>query len=186
MGMVNIPGGECLLRKCSQNYTSGVHLKNTNMNCVIDMIFSDVFQKFPHLKTAGMRETIEFSNQFASPNGLLKSEFQDWLSEDYNETSYVIGITTIWISNFLKLNHQFCEKDFRNFQICLLAYYFNRILGALPNKIAVEFEKNTINQFEIAEWLSGNDPSIEQSRGENLLKLLHLCSLCYCPSTSIG
>ena len=175
------PEEEELLLKCLQSTTSGFHLNHTKMNCVIDLIFSDVFQKFPDLKKAGMKDVIAFSNNYASSDGLLKAEFKDWLSDDFNESAYVIGVTTIWISCFLKPNGQNSKVNARNFQICLLAYYFNLILGVLPRRIAVAFEKNTICKHGIYEWTFGSNPLIKQSRGENLLLLLRLCSLSYCP-----
>jgi hypothetical protein len=151
---------------------------------VAGIIMRDIQLANPELNVNDCEAVIALANQHASIGGLLSFSTDFGPPDDLHLIqSYQIAMTTLWISQFTKAipsrSRVASSKRQRDFQACLLAYFFNRILGILPAKLERQIEQQTIKRFGLYDWYFDVSSEHELLKCTLLFEVMHMCGLEY-------
>ena len=127
---------------------------------LLRVIVNDVTESVPRSALSSLETLVEYSNQFSSGDGLIRSFFDSTFDKAVQKHMYLISITTTWIALFTRpidsarfqANHIIKAK--RDFQICMLYYCFGLLAGTIPRK-GVRFAEN--HRFSWEKTLSSLD-----------------------------
>lgn len=152
---------------------------------VAGIIMRDIHFVKPELNTNNYEDMMALANSHSSIGGLL-SVSNDFVPLDdlYLMPSYQIAMTTLWVSQFTKAitshSRVALAKRQRDFQACLLVYFFNQIVGIPPAKLRKQIEQLTIKRFGLHDWYFDVSSEHERLKCTLLFEVMHICGLEYC------
>jgi hypothetical protein len=102
---------------------------------------------------------------------------------EFERIDFEIALTTLWIAQFTKMKaNSRCRslmKKQREFQTCLLVYFFNQIVGLPPSQLRKKVESITIQEFGLYGWYFDSSQEHDFRKLKLLFEIMHICSLEY-------
>jgi len=151
---------------------------------VAERIIRDVHSIYPDLDFSNLHCLAEIANQFATDDGLVATSNLDLpLTAAFERLNFQIALTTIWVAIFTRIHSSSkCRtlvKKQREFQVCLLIYFFNQIIGTPPAQLRKRVEEVSLRKYGLMGWYFDNTKERENEKLQILFDVMHLCSLEY-------
>lgn len=152
---------------------------------VAGMVMHDICEQNPNLDIQNLSDLAALANQYSCTDGLLAPLNLEYPMPDaYLILNHQIAVTTIWIAQFTKDNtssrtHSALHRKQKNFQACILYYFFNQFVGAPPAKLSRSIEQATVKQFGLFNWFFDYSYEHELRKSALLFDTMHTCALEY-------
>ena len=162
---------------------------NGTSKSVARVIFKDVKKLYPNMRLDDLDELNEIASHYEQPDGLLPVTYFKEMAESYSvqhiQQQIQIGFTTIWIAHYtrplpgISNNAGKITKRQLDFQACLLAYFFNLIVGNASLRISNFSRNRTVKKYGLWKWYFEKSAELETQKLFILFDIMHKCAFEY-------